>query len=97
MRAYVWSVQQARPGERMTTGAKLMNASDIFEPKGLRFYDLNSGRRMLLVDDEERADIAGWIAYKHPDGKWVSLRKATDADLKAINDARILRCQTRLP
>jgi hypothetical protein len=26
----------------------------------------------------------GWLCFKHPDGQWVTLRKATDDDLETL-------------
>ena len=57
---------------------------DHYEPPGTRFLDMASGREMLLVSD---GPWAGWLSYRHPDGQWVSLRKATDADLVSIERA----------
>ena len=50
-------------------------------PHGFGFYDLAKDRQMILADEGE---WSGWLFYKHPDGQWVSLRKATDADIAAI-------------
>jgi len=55
---------------------------EIYEPKGLRFMDANIGE-MLLIDEGE--DCGGWLCYRHPDGQWVTLRRATEAD-KAVID-----------
>jgi hypothetical protein len=52
--------------------------SEIFEPAGTRFFDLATGRHMLLVAEGE--SHAGWLCYRHPDGQWVTLRKATEED-----------------
>lgn len=49
------------------------------EPKGFKFYSQSMKKQMMLVQDEA-SSWNGWIVYKHPDGQWVSLRKATDAD-----------------
>jgi hypothetical protein len=57
------------------------------DPAGLNFYDNKSKRRMKLVYSGHY--LAGWILYKHPDGQWVTLRKATEADLNTINSAVI--------
>jgi hypothetical protein len=46
-------------------------------PKGYEFYDIKSQRIMMIIYEGEWKD---WIAYKHPDGQWVSLRKATNDD-----------------
>ncbi len=50
-----------------------------YEPKGRRFFDTASNREMILVAEGEK--FAGWLCYRHPDGQWVSLRKATQDDL----------------
>ena len=56
-----------------------------YNPTGTRFYDQRSDREMMLVGCEEpQAGWRGWILYRHPDGQWVSLRKATDADRAAL-------------
>ena len=52
-----------------------------YEPEGIRFFDKASDRYMLLVTE---GHAKGWIHYKHPDGQWVSLRKATDEDKKKL-------------
>jgi hypothetical protein len=57
-----------------------------YEPRGTRFY-ANGKEMMLVTDDEPQKSWHGWLMYRHPDGQWVSLRKATDADLAAINKA----------
>jgi hypothetical protein len=58
------------------------------EPQGIRFYDVARQNHMLLLDDAHHP-LNGWLCYKHPDGKWVSLRKATDND--HIQITRMLR------
>lgn len=50
-------------------------------PVGHRFIDGNSGREMVLITE---GHAKGWIAYRHPDGQWVSLRVATDIDRHSI-------------
>lgn len=60
-----------------------------YQPKGLRFYDKASNRNMILVDEPDR-HFDGWICYQHPDGNWVTLRKATDADREALAHAPLL-------
>lgn len=54
------------------------------EPKGYGFYDGKSKRFMRLVYEGPWKD---WIVYKHPDGQWVSLRKATNDDWHALAQA----------
>jgi hypothetical protein len=56
-----------------------------YEPKGVRFYDVVSKRELLLVAEGE--PYAGWLCYRHPDGQWVTLRKATEDDRDRIADA----------
>jgi hypothetical protein len=57
-----------------------------YEPKGFAFFDAASGRDMLLVAQGEA--YAGWVCYKHPDGQWVTLRKATESDIARIDTLR---------
>ena len=54
---------------------------------GLEFYDGVSTRWMKYVYPDTKHWTAGWILYKHPDGQWVTLRKATDDDISAMNRA----------
>lgn len=54
------------------------------EPKGTRFYSQALSKEMMLVNE---GPWAGWLAYKHPDGQWVSFRKATQADHHELGDA----------
>lgn len=62
--------------------------SDIYEPQGVRFWDNASKREMLLVGDKEPQESwRGWLCYRHPDGQWVTLRKATPDDLDRIAGA----------
>jgi hypothetical protein len=58
--------------------------SEEYEPIGLHFIDLASGRLMCLVSE---GPYAGWLCYKQnwPGGSWVTLRIATDEDRKALN------------
>lgn len=53
-----------------------------YEPKGVRFLDLRSGRDLLLIDKGERH--AEWICYRHGEGHWVLLREATEEDLAVV-------------
>ena len=55
---------------------------------GIEFYDVASGRNMKYIYPDADSQWAGWICYKNPgDGRWVSLRKATGADVTAITSA----------
>jgi hypothetical protein len=56
-----------------------------FNPPGIEFYDINSGRTMTYVYPDTKHWSAGWILFKNHDGQWVTLRKATDADIATIN------------
>ena len=57
-----------------------------YDPKGLQF--VSNGREMMYCyPDCERESLRGWLLYKHPDGQWVTLRKATDTDMATINAA----------
>lgn len=59
--------------------------TDVF---GIEFYDAATGRTMKYAyPEEENGGWGGWLFFKHPDGQWVSLRKATDDDLGLINAA----------
>jgi hypothetical protein len=58
-----------------------------YNPSGCEFYDAASQRQMKYVYPDSGHWTAGWILWKHPDGQWVTLRKATDADLTLINRA----------
>lgn len=56
----------------------------LFEPKGYKFFDQRRHVEMMLIYE---GDWDNWIAYKHPDGQWVTLRKATDKDISALAKA----------
>ena len=55
--------------------------TEHFEPKGWTFFVQASDREMKLVYEGTWKD---WIVFKHPDGQWVSLRKATKDDWHAL-------------
>jgi hypothetical protein len=51
---------------------------------GLRFYDAASGRWMLCK-------VLGgelWLCFLHPDGQWVTQRKATEDDVRRLTEAQ---------
>jgi len=51
---------------------------------GVGFVDKATGLAMFLVDDDA-GDWGGWLFYFcEPTGEWVSFRKATDEDRKAL-------------
>ncbi len=60
-----------------------------FVPKpSLQFFDAANNREMLYVYPDSQHWTAGRLLYQNPgDGQWVTLRKATDTDLAAINGA----------
>lgn len=60
-----------------------------FDPPGLQFFDAASNRQMKYVYPDYQHSCAGWILYKHPDGQWVTLRKATDKDIESMSAAVI--------
>ena len=62
-----------------------LKAMSNYEPEGTRFYDKGTGRDMILVTEGHSKD---WLCYRHPDGQWVTLRKATIEDLKSLENAK---------
>ena len=46
-----------------------------------------NGKEMMYCYPDSKHELAGWILYRHPDGKWVTLRKATDADVTEMSRA----------
>lgn len=60
-----------------------MNHTSL-DPKGYEFTDAN-GKQWKLVTEGTWKD---WLVYKHPDGQWVSGRKATGKDW--LNVARAM-------
>lgn len=55
-------------------------ATKPFQPEGFTFLDKTMGEVMFV----QKGPFTGWIAKKHPDGFWVSLRLATEKDLEKI-------------
>jgi hypothetical protein len=51
----------------------------------LRFE--SNGKEMMYCYPDSKHELAGWILYRHPDGQWVTLRKATDADVEKMSEA----------
>lgn len=54
--------------------------SDNYEPEGIRFYDRSRGEMILITEGH----LKDWLCYRHPDGQWVTLREATEADKTAL-------------
>lgn len=46
-----------------------------------------NGKEMMYCYPDSKHELAGWLLYRHPDGQWVTLRKATDADVNAMSQA----------
>lgn len=59
--------------------------NSMSDPPGLNFYDQETRRTMRYVYPDTKHWAAGWLLFKHPDGQWVTLRKATENDLMRIN------------
>jgi hypothetical protein len=58
-----------------------------YEPKGVRFIDAQMGEMLLC----QGGSFDGWLCYRHPDGQWVALRKATKADMARIAELEAAR------
>ena len=56
-----------------------------YQPQGIQFYDQASRREMILIN---QGPHTGWLVYKHPDGQWVTLRRASDEDLASLHQHR---------
>lgn len=48
--------------------------------------ETDDGRHAIELDATSR--YFGWVFYRHPDGQWVTLRKATDAEIVAARAAK---------
>lgn len=60
----------------------------MFDPEtlhGISFFDGASQRTMRYIYPDSGHWTANWIVVKNPSGEWMTLRKATEADLRAIN------------
>lgn len=62
-------------------------SDDSHNPAGIEFFDMSSGKIMRLVIE---GTYKGWIVYRHPDGQWVTLRKATEQDRKQLATALLV-------
>lgn len=51
---------------------------DVQHTSGIGFYSQTMQREMRYLYPDSGHHWAGWILFRHPDGHWVSLRKATD-------------------
>jgi hypothetical protein len=50
-----------------------------YEPQGIRMFSCGANCEVMYCTDPTSC-FKDWVLYKHPDGQWVSLRKATDVD-----------------
>lgn len=41
----------------------------------------NHQERAICVDDQ--SNFCGWVFYKHADGQWVTLRKASEPEIRS--------------
>ena len=57
-----------------------------YEPNGIKFY---ANKREMMIVDKNEEQYAGWLLFKHPDGQWVTLRKATEDDMGKLNTCGI--------
>ena len=53
----------------------------------IEFHDGATGRTLRYVYPDAPSDFSGWLIYRHADGHWVSLRKATDEDIRRLSRA----------
>lgn len=61
-----------------------------FDPEslaGVSFYEKASHRMMRYIYPDAGHWTAGWIVVQNRSGDWMTLRKATDADIASINKA----------
>ena len=54
---------------------------------GISFFDDASQRCMRYIYPDAGHWCAGWIIVQNPSGEWITLRKATDEDIAALNSA----------
>lgn len=53
------------------------------DPRGYTFRDARLGEMMLVYEGAWK----GWLVRRHPDGQWVTLRKATPEDWRSLGCA----------
>ena len=56
--------------------------NEPYNPSGYDYIDLVDRREKKLVTD---GPFTGWIAWKHPDGQWVSERKITELERALVS------------
>ena len=59
------------------------------KPNGRFFYDTARACEMVLIEDSGHP-YDGWLCRKHANGGWVTVRKATEDDRKALADPRVV-------
>jgi hypothetical protein len=62
-----------------------MNTVDT--ARGVGFYSQTKRCEMRYLYPDSGHSWAGWILYRHAEGHWVALRKASDADIAEISAA----------
>lgn len=67
--------------------------STNYEPYGYKFFDAARGQEMMHCQE---GPWEGWLLYKHPDGQWVSLRKATADDILKLGSAIVKNSRQKL-
>jgi hypothetical protein len=70
-----------------TKGAMTNKREAGHDVPGLEFYEAKTRKQMKYVYPDSEHWARGWILYKHPDGQWVTLRKATQDDIDRISAA----------
>lgn len=80
---FVAALESAKAGAGVDVAAQSVEKGE--EPEDILFFDKATDREMKLVNS---GGWSGWLFYRHPDGAWVSSRKATEADRAAIDAAR---------
>jgi hypothetical protein len=59
----------------------------VEEASGIDFWSSARRQEMRYLYPDSGHPWSGWIVFKHPDGQWVSLRKATDRDITELSAA----------
>lgn len=65
-------------------------SNEKFDPGtlcGVSFFDAATERVMRYIYPNAKHWMAGWIITRNPSGEWMTWRRATDDDIKAINKA----------
>lgn len=63
---------------------KVLDIKIDHEPVGTRFYSGALRKQMMYCHEGQ---WKGWLVYQHPDGGWVSYRKATEDDAAELAHA----------